>query len=174
MIKRKIYKTLSIVTIIINLYLSYLIASLTHEGLTLTPVILIIVYLVESLLQVFISLFLMGNKIKEPTDLIFTNLGFLTFRFKRIYYSDLGYFWCWRKSDNKVIVYKQSYFYMKRLFNIRYNGDNDVLGIRIKDELEEIYIEELKKKRESDSFKNWNGYIDKISERDDKLNDLGI
>jgi hypothetical protein len=130
MIKRKIYKTLSIVTIIINLYLSYLIASLTHEGLILTPVILIIVYLVESLLQVFISLFLMGNKIKEPTDLIFTNLGFLTFRFKRIYYSDLGYFWCWRKSDNKVIVYKQSYFYMKKLFNIRYNGDTDVLGIK--------------------------------------------
>ncbi len=174
MIKRKIYKTLSIVTIIINLYLSYLIASLTHEGLTLTPVVLIIVYLVESLLQVFISLFLMGNKIKEPTDLIFTNLGFLTFRFKRIYYSDLGYFWCWRKSDNKVIVYKQSYFYMKKLFNIRYNGDTDVLGIRIKDELEEIYTEELKKKRESDSFKNWNGYIDTVSERDGKLNDLGI
>jgi hypothetical protein len=174
MIKRKIYKTLSIVTIIINLYLSYLIASLTHEGLTLTPVVLIIVYLVESLLQVFISLFLMGNKIKEPTDLIFTNLGFLTFRFKRIYYSDLGYFWCWRKSDNKVIVYKQSYFYMKKLFNIRYNGDTDVLGIRIKDELEEIYTEELKKKRESDSFKNWNGYIDTVIERDGKLNDLGI
>jgi hypothetical protein len=174
MIKRKIYKTLSIVTIIINLYLSYLIASLTHEGLILTPVILIIVYLVESLLQVFISLFLMGNKIKEPTDLIFTNLGFLTFRFKRIYYSDLGYFWCWRKSDNKVIVYKQSYFYMKKLFNIQYNGDNDVLGIRIKDELEEIYTEELKKKRESDSFKNWNGYIDTVSERDGKLNDLGV
>ena len=45
---------------------------------------------------------------------------------------------------------------------------------RIKKELEEIYAVELTKKRIQDTYKNWNGYIDLKSERDGKLNDLGV
>jgi hypothetical protein len=175
MIKRKIYKSLTIVTIIVNIFLSYLIVSLTHREKITIPAVFILVYLMELILQLFIGLILMMcEKVSEPTDLVFPNLGFLTFRFKRIYYSDLGYFWCWKKSDNRVIIYKQSYFYMKKLFSIFYYGDNNQFAKKVKKELEEIYKEELNKKRQSDSFKNWNGYIDKVSEIDAKLNDLGV
>jgi hypothetical protein len=51
---------------------------------------------------------------------------------------------------------------------------NEHTRLNIKRELEEIYAEELNRKKIADTYKNWNGYIDLKSERDDKLNELGV
>lgn len=115
---------------------------------------------------------MLAEKVDEPIDIITTLHGYLTLRSKKIYYSDLGYFWTIKIKD-KIIIYEQNLFYMKKIFSVYLgNGNIDELKKRIKDGLEEYYKEALFEKRKKESYKNWDGYIDKKSQRDDKLNKL--
>ena len=94
---------------------------------------------------------------------------------KRIYYSDLGYFYVSIKGDY-VRVHKQGLFMSHYLFNVWYGGDIELLRDSIKSELDSLYkkeLEEVRSKRlKSDNLKAWDGYIDIVSKRDDKLNQI--
>lgn len=125
-----------------------------------------------STLFLFGLILMLAEKVDEPIDIITTLHGYLTLRSKKIYYSDLGYFWTIKIKD-KIIIYEQNLFYMKKIFSVYLgNGNIDELKKRIKDGLEEYYKEDLFEKRKKESYKNWDGYIDKKSQRDDKLNKL--
>jgi hypothetical protein len=97
-------------------------------------------------------------------------LGIFLFGQKRIYYSDLGYFYMSGKST--LSIWKQGIFFSKRLFKVHYVGDIEYTRNKIKSELEKIYSRELEENRRRKLLKDWNGYIDKKSERDDKLDKI--
>ena len=171
---RTIFLTMTGLFTGINIWLAYIFAMRSPQGLWMIPLTLITVYGVEILIQLLLGLILMMlEKVENPTDIILANFGFITFRWKKIYYSELGYFWTIKIKDS-VYVYKQHSLYLKKLFDTSFYGDIELLRARIKKELEEIYAVELTKKRIQDTYKNWNGYIDLKSERDGKLNDLGV
>ena len=119
-------------------------------------------------------------KYGEPQNPTY-NIPFLFWPFatkrKRIYYSDLGYFYVSIDTDGtQVNIYRQTYFMSHFLFHVYFNGDVDRLRNDIKRHLDEIYSLELKVKRHSkelkDNLKKWDGYIDSQSKRDDKLNNI--
>ena len=120
-----------------------------------------------------ISNLINSNNISSPSDLITPPFGLLTLGFKKIYYSDLGYFWCYKRG-NSVTIYEQKLLCVIRICKVDYYGDIESLRNRIKGEIESIYEVKLREKHNSNNFKNWDGYIDKKSERDDKLEKLGI
>jgi hypothetical protein len=62
------------------------------------------------------------------------------------------------------------------LFSVNFGGDVDGLRIAIKNHLDDIYhreLEQMRNKKElKNSLKKWDGYVDKQSKRDDRLNQL--
>ena len=131
---------------------------------------------------VVISIFwvLIYGMIKEGEPPIPTyNISFFFWPFalrrKKIYYSDLGYFYISFK-NGEVNVYKQTPLMSHFLFNVSFGGDVDGLRVAIKNHLYDIYhreLEQIRNKRElKNSLKKWDGYIDIKSKRDDKLDKL--
>ncbi len=109
------------------------------------------------------------------------NIPFLFWPFalgrKKVYYSDLGYFYVSIDTDGpNVNVYRQTPFMSHFLFHVYFNGDVERLRSDIKKHLDEIYSKELREKRHNkelkDNLKKWDGYIDLKSKRDDKLDKL--
>lgn len=139
----------------------------------------LILYCLYALVNLFVSFipFYRGNTEGYIGDTITFPFGFLTFGFKRIYYSDLGHFWI-RKSGRKVYLYEQKLFAMYKIGEAFWGNDIESLKSQIKKELEEIYKEKLEQKRQKDwekkIWKEWDGAVDKKSERDNKLNELGV
>jgi hypothetical protein len=56
-----------------------------------------------------------------------------------------------------------------KITKVDYYGDIESLRKGIKTEIESIYEIKLRDKNINDKFKNWDGYIDTQSKRDDKL-----
>jgi hypothetical protein len=139
-------------------------------------IILYCLYALMSLVVSFIS-WQRGTTEGNPGDVIIPPFGFLTFGFKRVYYSDLGYFWI-RKNDRLVHLYDQKLFAMSKIGEVYWDGNIEHLKLEIKKELEEIYKVQLSIKRKRDLDKKlwseWDGSVDKKSERDNKLNELGV
>ena len=114
----------------------------------------------------------------DMTEISLFFSGILTLGRKRIYYSDLGYFYIRQEFGNKnnIIISKQDYIVSKSLFETSFYGDINTFREEIKNKLEYLYKEELREKRDKVSLKstlnNWDGYIDIKSKRDDKLKQL--
>jgi hypothetical protein len=177
--KRKIYLLINVVVFIVTIYLANLMARETSTPIGATIGFTLLLLLVEVAISLIstiigaISNLIDLNKISSPFDLITPPFGLITLRFKKIYYSDLGYFWCYKKG-NYITIYEQKLFALIKISKVDYYGDIESLRNRIKREIESIYEDKLRDKNISDKFKNWDGYIDKKSERDDKLEKLGI
>lgn len=110
------------------------------------------------------------NKNGNILTLIFP-LGLFTCRYKRIYYSDLGYFWA-RMYKDKVYVYNQHFLICEMLFEVYYNDDFDTLSAEIKHQLEKTFALELEEINKTKKFKSWNGYLDKQSQREGKIDQI--
>lgn len=134
-------------------------------------------YVLITLVVTFISLH-RGTTEGNVGDVIISPFGFLTFGFKRVYYSDLGYFWIRKSSSGQVHLYEQKLFAMYKIGEAWWGNDIESLKSEIKKELEETYKEKLEQKRQRDwekkIWKDWDGSVDKKSERDNKLNELGV
>ena len=134
-----------------------------------------LVYVLVSILMVLTWVFVSNGNLPDVGDDIPLFFWFLTLGRKRVYYSDLGYFYVSIKGDY-VSVHKQGFLLSHYLFNVWYGGDIESLRVGIKSELDSLYAKELaearSKKLKKDSLKVWDGYIDIVSKRDDKLKDL--
>ena len=177
--KRKIYLLLNLFVFIFTIYLANSMAKETSTpigatiGFTLLLILLeVAISLIVTLIGAITNLIDVEN-FSNPSDFITPPFGLFTLGFKKIYYSDLGYFWCCKRG-NYVTIYEQKLFSMIRISKVDYYGDIESLRFRIKSEIESIYEVKLRDRNISDNFKNWDGYIDKKSERDDKLEKLGI
>ena len=178
--KRKIYLILNVLIFIGTIYLANLMARDTSTPIGATigfSILLLLVGVVIGLLATIIAAMtdmINSNSFSgSPLDILTPPFGLFTIGFKKIYYSDLGYFWCYKKG-NSITIYEQKLFALIKISKVDYYGDIESLRNRIKREIESIYEIKLRDKNISDKFKNWDGYIDKKSERDDKLEKLGI
>jgi len=169
MFKRYIYNTLGILSFITPLIIS--IISLGWRTI-LFMLFIYLIYLLISMLVLVINWLVTGNT-KSPNELVPFMFFFFFINNKRIYYSDLGYFYI-RPNNNgdKVYLYKQGYFFYSKIGLHYYNGNTESLSKEIKSELDKIYKKELERIRVKKSIKDWNGYLDLPSKRDDKLNQL--
>ena len=170
--KRKIFILLSLVALIAPFPLVYF-YPLNNLGFVAYFLVLILFYLFYVLIQmisVFIYAVTSESGLPDIDEYCSFLLGTLLFNQKRIYYSDLGYFYMSGKS--KLTIWKQGYFVSHRLFNVYYGGDIEAVRQEIKSELERIFERELEENQRRKLLKDWNGYIDKKSERDDKLNQI--
>ncbi len=170
MIKRNFYLTLMWLWNIMFFSTTFYLSSLhIANGLGFFFIIILITFIFH-MIFIFIS-------DKENNDVVDLDTycpfitGFFTLRRKKIYYSDLGYFWI-RQKGNKIIVSKQSWFFTKELFKIGNNGNIESIKNEIKKELEYIYKLELEKKRKKKLIEDWDGYIDTVSKRDDIINKI--
>ena len=99
---------------------------------------------------------------------------------KKTYHSKLGWFDLYIfRSANKIFIYKQGFFLCQEIGEVSL-GSSDVPG-QIKDLLDREYSNILKEKdnREKQNeliakVMNWDGFLDKETRRDKKINDLGI
>ena len=132
-------------------------------------------YFVVSLLWVLFYGMITEGEPPNPTYNIPFFFWPFALRRKKIYYSDLGYFYISFK-NGEVNVYKQTPLMSHFLFNVSFGGDVDGLRVAIKNHLDDIYhreLEQMRNKRElKNSLKKWDGYIDIKSKRDDKLNQI--
>ena len=170
--KRTIFLLLSITTLISTPILIYKFGP-TKSLWDIIP-ISILAYLllfIVHLLSIALTAIKGDGYIFDHITFIF---GVINIRLKRIYYSDLGYFYISipNGSGELVDIYRQNYLYSKKLTSFFYKGDVNDLRNEIKSKLDSIYEVELKKKREKNLIKSWDGYIDIQSKRDDKLNQL--
>lgn len=101
---------------------------------------------------------------------------------KRIYHTDLGVLWAEiserddHSGTKEMTIWKQYWLFSKRIANVEYTDNRDLLISRAKTELDGFVLkrEKEKKKSKNPAFDEWDGYIDKQSKRDDKLNGIGI
>jgi hypothetical protein len=172
--KRFIYILLGIISTITPILISINDNKLASEVL----LIAMSTYLGYLLVSIFWVLFYGILKDGEPPNPSY-NIPFLFWPFalrrKKVYYSDLGYFYISFK-DGEVNVYKQTPLMSHFLFNVSFGGDVNRLRVAIKNHLDDIYhreLEQMRNKRElKNSLKKWDGYIDLKSKRDDKLDKL--
>jgi hypothetical protein len=131
------------------------------------------VYIPISIVWVLGYGLIISGEVVTPGDDIPILLSIFTLGRKKIYYSDLGYFYMSIKKDGSMVsIHKQGIFVSHKLFEIYYNNDVEELRSSIKAHLDSIYREKLEKKKIKDRLKQWDGYIDTTSKRDDKLNQL--
>lgn len=104
------------------------------------------VYLLVSIVMVLTWGFISKNDLPDPGAYIPSFFWFLTLGWKRVYYSDLGYFYVSIKGQN-VYVYKQGLFVSHYLFEVWYDGDIESLRVNIKRKLDFLYEEEVRKTR---------------------------
>ena len=140
-------------------------------GIFLIFLLELVIYLIIQMLIVILIHNVRGGRLPDLFDFHFFFGGLYTLKFKRIYYSELGYFYI-NKSDDEIKIFEQNYLYMERIGSVNYNGDIEDLKKSIKRKLEDHYKEYMKSKQESDKLKNWSGSLDIQSERDDKINKI--
>jgi len=100
-------------------------------------------------------------------------------QYKKIYHADFGTLYTDIVNDkgvDSVWIYEQRWFYMKKIAQIEYSEDIQTLVHRIKYNLDSIYKQNQEKsiKKNRKHFREWDGYLDTESKRDDKLNKLGL
>ena len=170
--KRKIFILLSLVALIAPFTLVYFypLNNLGFAAYFLVTILFYLFYVLIQMIGVFIYAVTSESGLPDIDEYCSFLLGTLLLNQKRIYYSDLGYFYMSGKS--KLTIWKQGYFVSHRLFNVYYGGDIEAVRQEIKSELERIFERELEENQRRKLLKDWNGYIDKKSERDDKLNQI--
>jgi len=170
--KRKIFILLSLVALIVPFPLVYFYPpdNLGLSAYFLVPVLFYLCYGLIQMVSVFIYALTSESGLPDVDEYCSFLLGTILLNQKRIYYSDLGYFYMSGKS--RLTIWKQGYFVSHKLFDVYYGGDIEAVRQEIKVRLEKIFESELQENQRRKRLKDWNGNLDKKSERDDKLNQL--
>lgn len=134
-----------------------------------TDVAGIIIYYILFIFYMAVSLVItaVGSK-RIPINLWF-------FRPEKRIYSEWGEYWIdiWDKrvvyQQKKIVyIYKLGFFSFSKIAELDYIENLNIMKVNIKSKLDEI------NKKEKTIFDDWDGYLDKQSEREDKLNKLGV
>lgn len=158
----KLYITIGILHNLIFLSLPFFLFQKLDVAGIIIYYVLFIVYMVISMI---ISV---GSTRRIPVNLWF-------FRPEKRIYSECGEYWIdiWDKQNlynpKKIVyIYKLGFFSFSKIAEVDYIENLNTMKVNIKSKLDEI------NKKEKTIFDDWDGYLDKASGRDDKLNKLGI
>lgn len=170
--KRTLYISIGIISLILPPILGiYLYESYRH--IIQFILVTFMTYIPISIVWIFLFSTIINGELSNPGDDIPFFFSLFTLGRKKIYYSDLGYFYMSIKRDgSEISIHKQGIFMSHKLFELYYRDDVEGLRKLIKAHLDNIYREKLEEKRIKDELKQWDGYIDLESKRDDKLNQL--
>lgn len=173
--KRNIYMSMSILWIALGIFLTIFgVVSTSHIiGLSITLGIVIpIVFIIANVA--------IGIYYDDKYDKLPFIVGVLTFRYKKIYHSELGTFFI-QISPSDIRVFEQKIFYSEELFTTNYY---DVVPIaEIKSKLDKLYHEKLKDmervnkskiqdREKINRVKDWDGYLDKQGRIDNKIDKI--
>lgn len=160
MLKRTIYKLLSVLYIIFIIYIS-----IFNESGFPAIATLIILLLSSILLWLITGIFLtLSKKVESPINFIPFMFGLLTFNRKKIKHKEYGYHWL-IKFDGNIFISKQGFFALYVISEFHYNDQGiEFISERIKENLDNYYLDKLYNKKNSNSYKNWDGNIDKREE----------
>ena len=167
--KRKLYILLGIASLLLPVVICKIFCTPEHFKL-LSIITSGMLYLLYIFIPVIINA-INGNDDGYYDILPFTNMFFSINR-KKIYYSDLGYFYLSVNKNSDIIIYEQKIFYTKKLFMFDYIEDFDKNRQIIKNKLDRIYSSEIERRKVKSVISKWDGYIDTISKRDDKINKI--
>lgn len=152
------------ITIIILLYI------LTTLGLSLYVSPYYFIMFSAILIIAFVEIFLHT----EDSDISIIRKILDTFRMKRVK-TEYGRFFIIIKGQSQPIayLYQDKFLYLD---SIQYKYFTDVSNMKewIKKEYDHIYKEKQARDAIKKQIKDWNGYIDLQTEREDKLNNLGV
>jgi hypothetical protein len=98
-------------------------------------------------------------------------------RMKSVYHSKLGRFICVSTKDySEIYVYDMKFLKIRCLGSFYTNNKGtDYIGESIKSIIDDEYKERLKKQKIDDhinTMKKWDGYLDTVGKRDDKINKI--
>lgn len=158
--KRKTYQAIGIATWILTFLPIFF-------GWWILTLLLILVYLILIIKQM-------------PKKIPF--MWFFLAPTKRIVHSDMGYFWMHdfmtEEENNRTDIYEQGIFSTKSIFSAYIYDDLNFTINTIKGTLDEMYSKQIDlqrtKKKKEDMLKSWDGYLDPVARREDKLNDIGV
>lgn len=192
--KRFLFYTFSLLLMCGQVGLTYSAFSLLHNHNTDTSFFINwFIPVVLSLIVLFLSL-LIGIGLERIGSKSSINIGWgewlftLTYykSFKKVYHSELGYFviclWPeietnYNKSTPLIRLYQQGWFRMTYLES--FNVEPDYLQESIKEFLDKKYSDVYRKKIAKDELnskiekiKKWDGFLDKVGARDEKINQL--
>jgi hypothetical protein len=111
------------------------------------------------------------------SGLVYRKLLLSLNRVKIVYHSDYGKFVCISDIDSDyIMIYNQRYFMLENIGSVRVSNNLDSITNEIKSiiESEMMSREHSEKKRntKSDVLKKWDGYLDTVGKRDDKINKI--
>lgn len=144
-------------------------------------IILMIVVLLASIGVRYLFSFI--DKEIFSTKSYITILGYIFYHTKKrdrkwIFHSDLGYFLCVITKD-RIYLYEPSFLYLKEIYDEWNVGNIERISNDIKKSLDSRFRTILSDKLESketkeriDMIKNWDGYLDTQSRRDNKIDKL--
>lgn len=116
-----------------------------------------------------------GTKVPDLYDHITFFSGIYTIRFKKIIYLDIGDFYALKWGDT-IRVYEQNWLTLDKIVEVAWTDNIELVKTRILTSLNETIgkrlEEEAKKKRNKEVYKNWNGTLDKRSNRDKVIEDI--
>lgn len=97
---------------------------------------------------------------------------------KWVYHSDLGYYLC-IITPNDIRLFEPNFIYLDEIYNQYNHGDVDKISKDIKTTLDHSYKRQLEKiqedkenKEKISKIKNWDGYLDTQSRRDNKIDKI--
>ena len=158
----KLFITIGILHNLILLSLPFFLFQKTDVAGIIIYYVLLIVYMVISMI---ISV---GGTRRIPVNLWF-------FRPEKRIYSEWGEYWIdiWDKADmykqKKIVyIYKLGFFSFNKIAELDYKDNLESMKLGIKNVLSDINY------KEKTVFDDWDGYLDKKTEREDKLNKLGV
>lgn len=190
-IKRTFYLSIGILTQLLTCYVfkSILFGLLDNTFNNKTPETIAIVLgsILAILVIALIQIIMYGLSYwhREEKSIIFYYF-FKTFkRTKIVHHEHLGDFIL--KLDKNIPtgkeldLYQQNWFGFKRIASFELVDNPEVLAKRIKSKLDEIYSkklfqtdQEIRLKQKVNKIMEWDGYLDVVTRRDDKLDKLGI
>ena len=86
---------------------------------------------------------------------------------KKIFHKDLGTLYI-ERINNEIVVYEYNFLYILTIGDVSYSEDINVLTKSFNYMLDNVILERNKK----DFLNDWDGYLDKQTKREDKLNDI--
>lgn len=177
-IKRLLFYIFTTLLMIGQLLLAYWVCELLQTGSVgfwMTWFLPVLLGFVVFVLVFFLGIPLSGGKDHFGWgDWYFTLPRFKSF--KKVYHSELGYFLI-LVTESGVGLYQQGWW---RLTNLnKFELDPESLQGRIKKYLDEKYQDKVRAKKEKDDInskinqvKEWDGFLDKVGKRDEKINQL--
>ena len=188
-LKRFLFHFFSVLLLVGQISLSYWLFSMMHNSQQ-DRFDFLMNWFIPILLSTlaFIFLFMISIVVSGPKNIGFGS-WFLTLPdifmsknskdFRKVYHAELGYFILYIDDiKSKVSIFKQGIFKLKHLkeFNVE---KPEILQVKIKNFLDKEYQDLLKSKEDEkiakskiEKIKEWDGFLDVVSKRDEKINQI--